>query len=65
MIKKVSKFLNKKAIMVILSQVYPGFTRSINFDHSRLFYQVETLVLGKAVDRALMPERIRTLLPWF
>ena len=53
-----SKFLNKKAIMVILSQVYPGFTRSINFDHSRLFYQVETLVLGKAVDRALMPERI-------
>ena len=58
LIKKVSKFLNKKAIMVILSQVYPGFTRSINFDHSRLFYQVETLVLGKAVDRALMPERI-------
>ena len=58
LIKKVSKFLNKKAIMIILSQVQPGFTRMINFDNSRLYYQVETLILGNAIERALKPERI-------
>ena len=58
LIKKVSKFLNKKSIMIILSQVQPGFTRMINFDNSRLYYQVETLILGNAIERALKPERI-------
>ena len=53
-----AKFLNKKAIMIILSQVQPGFTRMINFDNSRLYYQVETLILGNAIERALKPERI-------
>ena len=57
LIKNTSKFLNKKAIMVILSQVQPGFTRMINFDHNRLHYQVETLILGNALERALKPER--------
>ena len=42
LINSASKFLNKKAIMIILSQVQPGFTRMINFDNSRLYYQVET-----------------------
>ena len=53
-----SKFLNKKAIMVILSQTQPGFTRKINFDGNRLYYQVETLIFGEALKRALNPERI-------
>jgi len=36
----------------------PGFIRSINFPKSRLYYQVETLIFGKAINRALLPERI-------
>ena len=58
LINSASKFLNKKSIMVILSQVQPGFTRTVNFDHSRLYYQVETLIFGNALERALKPERI-------
>ena len=57
LIKNTTKFLNKKAILVILSQVYPGFVRQINFDHSRLYYQVETLIIGQAMKRMLKPER--------
>ena len=41
-----------------MSQVLPGFTRQIKFDHSRLFYSVETLIFGQAFKRALDPERI-------
>jgi len=52
------KLLNKKSILVILSQVYPGFTRSIKLDRARLYYQVETLIFGEAMFRALKPERI-------
>ena len=58
LIKNSSKLLNKKSILVILSQVHPGFTRMLNFDHSRLYYQVETLIFGDAVLRASKPERI-------
>ena len=58
LINKTSKFLNKKTILIILSQVRPGFTRMVNFDNSRLYYQVETLVFGKALERACKPERI-------
>jgi len=51
--------------MVILSQVSPGFTRALaesvssgaSSSASRIFYQVETLVFGAAVERALHPER--------
>jgi len=57
LIHKVIKHINEKAIIVILSQVPPGFTRSITFDMSRIFYQVETLIFGNAVERALFPER--------
>ena len=32
LVERTSKSLNKKAIMVILSQVQPGFTRNITFD---------------------------------
>jgi len=56
-IGKVLKILNPDAYLVILSQVSPGFTRQIAFDHRRLFYQVETLIFGRAVERAMHPER--------
>jgi UDPglucose 6-dehydrogenase len=49
--------LEKDTILVILSQVPPGFTKSLDIPGCRLFYQVETLVLGEAVNRFLSPER--------
>ena len=56
-IGQVSKVLNPAVCLVILSQVSPGFTRQIALDHNRLFYQVETLIFGRAVERAMYPER--------
>lgn len=55
-----------EATLVILSQVPPGFTRKFvdrlaqRYDDCafRVFYQVETLIFGRAVERALHPERI-------
>ena len=47
----------KAAVLVILCQVPPGFTRSLDFPPDRLFYQVETLIFGRAVERAVAPER--------
>ncbi|MGH6804384.1 MAG: nucleotide sugar dehydrogenase [Methyloceanibacter sp.] len=49
--------LGHDAILVILCQVPPGFTRSLSLPKERLFYQVETLVFGRAVERAMNPER--------
>jgi UDPglucose 6-dehydrogenase len=46
-----------KGVLVILCQVPPGFTRSLPLPKDRLFYQVETLVFGQALPRALEPER--------
>ena len=54
----IKKKINKKCILVILSQLRPGFMSKINFENSRLYYQVETLIFGQAVERALFPERI-------
>src|ERR1700736_2581922 len=45
------------AVMVILSQVPPGFTRSLTRPLATRYYQVETLIFGRAVERALHPER--------
>lgn len=56
-IGQVSNVLKPDACFVILSQVSPGFTRQIALDHRRLFYQVETLICGRAVERAMCPER--------
>ena len=58
LISKTKKHLNRSANLIIMSQVKPMFTRSINFDKKRLIYQVETLVFGQAISRALKPERI-------
>ncbi len=49
--------LRRDAILVILCQVPPGFTRSLALPRERLYYQVETLIFGRAVERALHPER--------
>ncbi len=46
-----------KALLVILSQVPPGYTRALPVPAERLYYQVETLVFGRAVERATKPER--------
>jgi UDPglucose 6-dehydrogenase len=47
--------------IVVLSQVQPGFTRAlrerVERGGARLAYQVETLIFGRAVERALHPER--------
>jgi UDPglucose 6-dehydrogenase len=45
------------AVLVVLCQVPPGFTRTIEWPVQRLYYQVETLIFGHAVERALYPER--------
>jgi UDPglucose 6-dehydrogenase len=48
------------ATLVILSQVPPGFSRRAQRRFSsrvQVFYQVETLIFGNAVERALKPER--------
>ena len=53
-------FLSKDACLIVLSQVPPGFTRSLereNLDFRKVYYQVETLVFGIAMQRALYPER--------
>lgn len=46
-----------EAAIVVLSQVPPGFTRSKQREGRQLLYQVETLIFGRAVERALHPER--------
>ena len=45
------------ACVVILSQVPPGFTRRRQRPGRLVYYQVETLVFGRAVERATRPER--------
>jgi len=57
LIDKVSPQLSDAATLVVLSQVPPGYTRQIKLPKNQLFYQVETLVFGRAVERALFPER--------
>ena len=58
LISKVINNLKQPKIIVILSQVYPGFTRNILAAEHQLFYQVETLIFGNALQRAINPERI-------
>jgi UDPglucose 6-dehydrogenase len=57
LIDSVMRTLSKDALLVVLCQVPPGFTRALPFPQDRLFYQVETLVFGQAVERATRPER--------
>jgi UDPglucose 6-dehydrogenase len=58
LIQTVCETLKPDGLLVVLCQVPPGFTRAIGaIAHERLYYQVETLVFGRAVARALQPER--------
>ena len=57
LIGRVLPVLGATASLVVLCQVPPGFTRAIELSPERLYYQVETLVFGRAVERALAPER--------
>lgn len=57
LIAMVLPHLSPTAILVLLCQVPPGFTRKIPLPQDRLFYQVETLIFGRAVERAMFPER--------
>ncbi len=49
--------LRSDALTVVLSQVSPGFMRSLGRNPGKTFCQVETLVFGRAVERATQPER--------
>jgi len=57
MVERVQPKLRASALLVILSQVPPGYTRALPVPADRLYYQVETLVFGRAVERATRPER--------
>jgi UDPglucose 6-dehydrogenase len=57
MVERVRPKLADKALLVILSQVPPGYTRALPLPADQLYYQVETLVFGRAVERATKPER--------
>src|SRR5262249_26933248 len=58
LIRDVAAAMSAGAVMVVLSQVPPGFTRALDVGvRGLLYYQVETLVFGQAVERATKPER--------
>lgn len=57
-IKFISTNINNNAPLVIMSQVSPGFTRQFQNLKRDIVYQVETLIFGNGLDRALRPERI-------
>ena len=58
LIDEIAPVLKAEAVMVVLSQVEPGFTRKLSQpEPERRFYQVETLVFGRAVERTTQPER--------
>lgn len=53
----VTPVLKDGAVLAVLSQVPPGFTRRLERRNRPTVYQVETLIFGRAVERALEPER--------
>lgn len=58
LIEQVAANLRPDALLVVLCQVPPGFCRALTaVPHNRLIYQVETLIFGRAVERAMYPER--------
>ena len=57
-LKKLNKYLPKNKIIVIHSQIYPGYIRNLKLKFKNVYYHVETLIFGKALRRALNPERI-------
>jgi len=57
-IKLISTTINNKAPLILMSQVSPGFTRQFEDLKRDIIYQVETLIFGNGLERALRPERI-------
>lgn len=57
LIDAVAPILREGAPLVVLCQVPPGFTRRVSRVVRGCFYQVETLVFGEAIRRAIAPER--------
>jgi UDPglucose 6-dehydrogenase len=58
LVDSVAPVLGDAALLVVLCQVPPGYTRALSRPPlERRYYQVETLVFGQAVERALRPER--------
>jgi UDPglucose 6-dehydrogenase len=58
LIRDVAAAMQPDAVMVVLSQVPPGYTRALAVrPPGQIYYQVETLVFGQAVERATKPER--------
>jgi len=57
MINIVTSVMCSRALLVILCQVPPGFTRKVKWPLEQLYYQVETLIFGRAIERARYPER--------
>ncbi len=54
---RIAAAIRPDAALVVLSQVPPGFTASRARRGLILHYQVETLIFGRALERALAPER--------
>ena len=58
LIERVAAALREDAVLVVLCQVPPGFCRTLTqVPPHRLIYQVETLIFGRGVERAMEPER--------
>lgn len=62
LIRATAPKLSPGTIAVVLSQVAPGYTRQLRTELRELsaadfYYQVETLIFGRAVERAMQPER--------
>lgn len=51
------KIIPESIPLIILSQVQPGFTRELETERRNTFYQMETLIFGQGIKRALHPER--------
>ena len=57
-INYIKNFINKKTILVVHSQIQLNFMDSIKWEKNNLYYHVETLIFGDALNRVLNPERI-------
>ncbi len=59
LIKDLDAGVSAETPFIVMSQLEPGFCRSMSLKPNRPFYhQVETLIFGQALARAVSPERI-------
>lgn len=58
LVSRVCAHMARDAILVVLCQVPPGYTRALPWPEAQRIYQVETLIFGRAVERAMEPERL-------